>query len=88
MFYYQENYGLTSIRADGLCSPEEAEVAGPGVRLHRVAPRHQSDTCRKRRLKRLSHEMDLAFDDMYILLVLSLNRGQNHFKKFLGAPMI
>ncbi len=40
---YQQDYGLTSIRADGLCPPEEAEVAGPGVRLHRVAPRHQSD---------------------------------------------
>jgi hypothetical protein len=31
--------------------------------------------------------MDLAFDDMYSL-VLGLNRGQGEFFNFLGAPMI
>ena len=31
----------TSVGSDGLCPPEEAEVAGPGVGLRSVAPRHQ-----------------------------------------------
>ncbi len=37
--------------------------------------------------KGLSHEMDLAFDDMY-WLVLGLNRGRGPFFYYLGAPMI
>ncbi len=39
-------------------------------------------------LKELSHEMDLAFDDMYVWLVLGLNRGTGHFLHFFGAPSI
>jgi len=39
-------------------------------------------------LKGLSHEMDLAFDDMYGWLVLGLLRGRSQFLSFLGAPMI
>ena len=31
----------TSVGSDGLCPPEEAEVAGPGVGLRSVVPRHQ-----------------------------------------------
>jgi hypothetical protein len=39
-------------------------------------------------LKGLSHEMDLAFDDLYGYF-LALNRGQGNFlKHFLCAPMI
>jgi hypothetical protein len=30
-------------------------------------------------LKRLSYEMDLAFDGMYLWLVLDLNRRRRHF---------
>ncbi len=37
--------------------------------------------------KGLSHEMDLAFDDMYGS-VLGLNRGRGQFLNFVGAPMI
>jgi hypothetical protein len=39
-------------------------------------------------LKGLSHDMDLAFDDIYVWLVLGLNREGGHFFNFLGAPMI
>ncbi len=39
-------------------------------------------------LKELSHEMDLAFDDMYVWLVLGLNRGMGHFLHFFGALSI
>ncbi len=35
--------------------------------------------------KGLSHEMDLAFDDMYDL---GLNRGRGQFLNFLAAQMI
>jgi hypothetical protein len=40
-------------------------------------------------LKGLSHEMDLAFDDMHgHWSVQGLNRGRGQFSNFLGAPMI
>ncbi len=40
-------------------------------------------------LKGLSHEGDLAFDDMYIVrLVLGQNRGWGHFFNFLSALII
>jgi hypothetical protein len=32
--------------------------------------------------------MDLAFDNMYSMVVLNLNRGRGHFFNILGAPMI
>jgi hypothetical protein len=38
-------------------------------------------------LKGLSHEMDFGFW-WHVWLVLGLNRGQDYFYKFLGAPMI
>ncbi len=38
-------------------------------------------------LEGLSREMDLAFDDLYGL-VLGLNRGQGHFFNFSAAEMI
>ncbi len=40
-------------------------------------------------LKGLSHEMDLAFDDMYgYWLVLGLNRGRGQFSNILASQMI
>ena len=40
---------LTSVAADGLRPLQEAEVAGAGVRLHRVAARHKpGEKCRSR----------------------------------------
>jgi hypothetical protein len=37
-------------------------------------------------LKGLSHEMDLVFDDIW--LVLGQKIGRSHFSNFLGAPVI